>query len=497
MRNLMTFSATPRRWELKWSSLSSVRSIILFLALVFGVSVVPLAHAQTDPLGPHLDTNGWTAFTPSADTHTIYVSNRSGKDTNDGRSERLPVKTIAKGVSLLRDGYPDWLLLKKGDTWTDEGFSWFFNSGRSAREPMLISSYGTGARPLIKTRSTSPAIGSFGAGGNRGGNFIALVGIEFYAYTRDPSSPDFIASGAGNKQQGVFFLNPSSWVLVEDCKLSFYADDLAFEMGPAQYVALRRNIIVDAYSADSHSQGIFADNVVKLLLEENIFDHNGWNDSAGASATIFNHNVYLQGLAYSPKTVSGPAIIKGNIIANASSHGVQLRGGGEVTDNLFVHNPIGLLVLSPASVSDNVFLSGNDIAASIPRGFAIDANPPIGPIQITNNIVAHEDSSGRVGHGIALNAGTADVTADNNIIYKWDNPLIDNGTGNISSPNDINATGYGDPSRTVETYNVSLGGTSKLSDFLQEARKQSKDNWRPQYTAKNVNDYIRAGFERK
>ena len=225
-------------------------------------------------------------FTPSVDTHIIYVSSKNGKDTNDGRSERLPVKTIAKGVSLLRDGYPDWLLLKKGDTWTDEGFSWFVKSGRSAREPMLISSYGTGARPLIKTRGTNPAIGSFGGGGNRGGNFIALVGIEFYAYTRDPSSPDFIASGAGNKQEGIFFLNPSNWVLIEDCKFSFYADDIVFELGPKQYVALRRNIIVDAYSTDSHSQGILVDNVISLLLEENIFDHNGWNDSAGARLTF-------------------------------------------------------------------------------------------------------------------------------------------------------------------------------------------------------------------
>ncbi len=469
----------------------------MFLALAFGVSAAPLADAQTEPLGPHLDSNGWTAFTPSMDTHIIYVSNTSGRDTNDGRSERIPVKTIAKGISLLRDGYPDWLLLKKGDTWTNEAFGWFFKSGRSARESMLISSYGSGARPLIKTRGTNPAIGSFGAGGNRGGNFIALVGIEFYAYTRDPSSPHFIASGAGNKQEGLFFLNPSSWILVEDCKFSFYADNLVFELGPKQYVALRRNVIVDAYSTDSHSQGVFADNVKSLLLEENIFDHNGWNDSTGATATVFNHNIYLQGLAYSPKSVSGPAVIKGNIIANASSHGVQLRAGGEVTDNLFVHNPLGLLILPPSSVTRNVFLSGNDITPSIPRGFGIDVNPFNGPVQITNNILAHENSIARVGHAITLYPGTSSVIVAHNIIYKWDNPLVNNGKDNITSANEINLTGYRDANRTIETYNKLLGGAPSLSDFLKEARKQSKDNWRPQYLAKNVNEYIRAGFEQR
>jgi hypothetical protein len=88
-----------------------------------------------------LDANGWTVFSPSADTHKIYVSNSMGSDANDGLSENTPVQTLAKGLSLMRDGYPDWLLLKAGDTWTGEAFDYVPSSGRSAAEPMLISSW--------------------------------------------------------------------------------------------------------------------------------------------------------------------------------------------------------------------------------------------------------------------------------------------------------------------------------------------------------------------
>lgn len=471
--------------------------ICLLVLIGVGLRVSNIAHAQSGSLGPHLDSSGWTEFSRRPDTRVFYVSTSVGNDANSGSSETKPVKTIAKGMSLLRNGSPDWLLLKKGDTWANEAFGYVRISGRSAREPMLISSYGEGPRPLIKTSSAvaDTGIGSLGGAG-RGGDFLALVGIEFYAHTRDPKSPQFINSTA--EHNGTRFLNPSTWLLIEDCKFTFYEEAVDFDGGPAQSVTIRRNVIADSYSTKSHAQGLYAENVVSLVVEENIFDHNGWNaDVKGAEATIFNHNIYLQGTVDAPNSVSGPAILKGNIIANASSHGAQVRPGGSVTGNLFVHNPIGMNVFQRAStISDNVFMSGNDINASLRRGFGIDVAPSKGPINITHNIIAHKDSNGLYGHGIVLLAGTTRVTATNNIIYQWDDPIVDHGVGNVTSPNDINLSGYSDPARTVQSYNVSLGGAPALSDFLSEARKQSKDNWRPQFTADAVNKYIWAGFGR-
>src|SRR5689334_1408982 len=98
-----------------------------------------------------LDDNGWTTVTPSDDTRQVYVSSSEGDDANNGLSPQSPVETITAGIKLLRDGMPDWLLLKRGDSWSGEGLGSWSKSGRSAEEPMLISAYDTGPRPLLMT----------------------------------------------------------------------------------------------------------------------------------------------------------------------------------------------------------------------------------------------------------------------------------------------------------------------------------------------------------
>jgi hypothetical protein len=435
-------------------------------------------------VGTGLDANGWTTFTPSADTHIIYVSSGTGSDSNNGLSPNTAVASIAKGLSLIRDGSADWLLLKAGDTWVNQEIGYIGFSGRSATEPILISSYGTGARPLIET-------GPNGSGAAIGGiqtnhDNVAIVGLDFYAYTRDPSNPNF--AGPGPDQYGIRFVSPENNLLLEDCKFSFYTANTIEGSGSGN-VILRRDIIVDNYSTTSlHSEGLYVDNVANLVLEQNIFDHNGWNSSvSGADPNIFNHDLYIQ-------TTSGPATLIGNIFGDASSHGAQVRPGGTVLDNLFVRDPIGLLIGGSAStVSGNVFLEGNDIGGGA-RGWGIDVNPSSGPIQVLNNIIAHEASTGNNGHGINFATGDVNDIAQNNIIYQWDNPIIDSGSVDITMPNAINLTGYLDPNRSIETYMASLGGSATLAAFIAAARNQSKSDWNPQYTAEAVNSYIASGF---
>src|SRR6516225_8456340 len=109
-------------------------------------------------MGRSLDGNGWTVFTPSVNgygegtgysgpgTRIIYVSN-AGSDGNPG-TFALPMATIAAGAANLRNGSPDWLLLRKGDIWTDDGplFGGLFDRvGVDENNPILISSYDPGA----------------------------------------------------------------------------------------------------------------------------------------------------------------------------------------------------------------------------------------------------------------------------------------------------------------------------------------------------------------
>ena len=241
-------------------------------------------------VGTGLDANGWTTFTPSSDTRIIYVSSSTGSDLNSGLSQNSAFATIEKGLSLIRDGSADWLLLKAGDTWVNQEIGYIDFSGRSASEPILISSYGTGARPLIETgpNGSGAAIGSF----NTSHSNIALVGLDFYAYTRDPSNPNF--AGPGPEQFGMRFVSQLNNFLVEDTKFSFY-NDSTIEGAGSGNIIFRRNIIADNYDTNGHSQGLYIDHVANLILEQNLFDHNGWNSSVpGAEATIFNHNLYIQ-----------------------------------------------------------------------------------------------------------------------------------------------------------------------------------------------------------
>ena len=63
--------------------------------------------------------------------------------------------SIAPGAySLLRDGDPDWILFKRGDTFIGS-FSYFNDSGRSAQEPMVVTDYGdpTLPRPVIDAQT--------------------------------------------------------------------------------------------------------------------------------------------------------------------------------------------------------------------------------------------------------------------------------------------------------------------------------------------------------
>jgi len=75
------------------------------------------------------DESGWSIITPADDSRLIYVSNSTGddaiaefyapSDVNDvGIPGNIrPFKTIEMALSKAREGFPDWVLLRQGDTW--------------------------------------------------------------------------------------------------------------------------------------------------------------------------------------------------------------------------------------------------------------------------------------------------------------------------------------------------------------------------------------------
>ena len=53
---------------------------------------------------------------------------------------------------------------------------------------------------------------------------------------------------------------------------------------------------------------------------------------------------------------------------------------------------------------------------------------------------------------------------------------------------------FPDPSRGIEAYMESLGKPATFEAFIAEVRQQSKSNWRQEFTAPVINDWIRDGF---
>ena len=91
-----------------------------------------------------LNPSGWTTVTPSPNSNVIYVSSSSGDNSNTGLSPSSPVQTIGKGESLLRSGFGDELLLKRGDVWHSSFGRWiksgFLINSRFSSAPMAAES---------------------------------------------------------------------------------------------------------------------------------------------------------------------------------------------------------------------------------------------------------------------------------------------------------------------------------------------------------------------
>jgi len=400
---------------------------------------------EEPPVIPYIEST-WTG---RVDSQYVYVS-KDGNDNNIG-SATLPIRSIAKGLSLLRNGKPDRLLFKRGDVWTNEGFDNIELSGQSAAAPMVFGSYGDVnlPRPKFDTGSRD-GLNTFPKGSPPREplslNYLAFVGLHFCASERNPSSINF--TGVESKPTGFRFLRGTQGLTIDDCKFEYYHTNIIIQNysgAGISNVLIKNSCILNAYAyspESGHSQGIYTDGVDGLTIADCIIDNNGHNDNAPKSEpTIFNHNLYIQ------KTCKNVSVLR-NIITRASSHGCQIRPGGIVTSNFFYRNPINLLVgyddpLIQAHVEDNVIAEGTNISENLPRVWGIEfkgQNPP--GVAIHNNICVNaldlspnsrsiEDKSnvhymGNITYGWPPNGRF------NNISATYLNPNVDMGDAGIT-----------------------------------------------------------------
>lgn len=500
--------------------------------------------------GADLNEGGWTVLHPSVDTRFIFVSSSEGRDTNMGDSPDRPVATLERAEELVRQGHPDWILLKRGDTW-DDGFGTWAISGRGENEQVVISAYGEGEnRPRVVLRDESFIVGRM----NEAVSHVAIVGIAIEA-DRAP----------GTTLIGIRWLSTGTDLLIEDCLISGFKDNIVIQAVGDQYhdIRLRRNVVIDSWSDQGHSQGIFVKNCNDVLLEENLFDHNGWNESiANAEATTFNQNVYLQTDTYG-------VTFKGNLTSRAGAAGVQMRAGGHAINNVSYANPLGMRFgytalewpaeSASGSIIGNVVLGGelsNPTLAGAGIGIWVErADNTV----VKQNVVA-DFGNGGVPTAYSINGYAGDIVYEQNIAFnfvddqgrgqaiksgaevegnvrffnnKWYMPgtsrvinlrysdrfeFVSNDMSGFSG--DTNAffidgssfdfqdwigQGFvtGDSidgasestlmGRNLDDY-AQLLGLSDAGEFLEKARGMSRSNWDERYTGTAAARWIRAGY---
>ena len=465
------------------------------------------------------DANGWTVVTASADSQTVYVSFSGGDDANDGLAPESPKKTFAAGYELLRDGYPDHLLLKRGDEWPEvNGHDWD-KSGRSPDEPMFIGSYGSGERPIIN-------IGLWnGLNLRNGSSNLVVTDLVLIGLNHNPAH----GTPTGWNGTCISIHNSSNDILIENVKVDFCGSEInANYENSAERVTIRRSTFLDQFLLKSTDTGTTSALAVSganaLRVEENVFDNCGWHpDIPDALPQTWNIGDTTPSACiwFNPwRATGGDSIIKDNLILRGAEYGIYGQAAGHLEGNVLAGNAIGLSFdqnyISPGpgpsdgEVVGNLITEGQDI---LPREGHAYANTDLGRgwgiwlsygnnMRVRDNIItgcnsvsANKDSCLSVPTSLAVNDGGIINDVNNNIVWGWPSSRDWNWpVYPAASWQKENKGPFVDPTRTLGGYNATLGGTATFNAFVAAARNQSKDNWQNVYRAPSVISYFRQGF---
>lgn len=522
------------------------------LAAGLALGIALAAGAPTDAYAQTYNSEGWTILQPSEDTRFVFVSSSEGNDQNSGRSPAQAVRTIDRAKQLMRDGFPDWMLLKRGDVW-NEGFGVWSVSGRSDTERCVIASYGdSDDRPKLVLIDTSGIIAPY----QQDTSYVAIVGIHFEGNRPGQSG-----------SRGIRWLSTGKGLLIEDCYIAGFKDNVGIEGQGDGFsdFSFRRNVVVDAWSSGGHSQGLFVTDTENILIEDNVIDRNGWNpDIPGANATQYNQNVYVQ-------TRTENVTFIGNITSRAAGAGAQLRNGGVAMHNLFYANPMPLR-FGYNSANGNAGSATGEIRFNTVVGGPLPNNDDasfgiwvehLNGVEVTNNVITSNQYGGTTVWGFSFHGTARNSTIAHNVVYGWNdasgesgrfirsaataessmilkenlwiptspisvlfaisdtsnfqfennrfsNITLDDSIFRVNGDNSIGFNAWSalgmvngdqiqqmslaDPGRNLKDYARHLGFTDETA-FLEAARQLSRRNWRPELTGEAASAWIRAGYQ--
>lgn len=383
-----------------------------------------------------------------------------------------------------------WLHLEKGYEYDMQGLLHTGMNGESELHPLHITAYGSGEKPVMTSKFNVIA---------EGAENVVISDIAF------------VKGGALNPSKNVIFENVTSTGTGE------------FIFLRSEGVTIRNSEIYDIHKElpllssgwdenKDRISGLYAGrDSNSILIENTLFDHNGWAEGyygletdSPQAPSIYNHNVYL---ASSVDDVT----FRDNITMRGSSFGAQFRGGAVVENNVFLDNNAAVYVAGGIS-SDRSAYKGN---YSIYNGNVITsaAHRPYGELKgqiaggvgdyapmttLVDNIVAHmadpnnpEEQDDKKGTNFALKSEEAYY--NDTIVYNW--------TGSLEEPDkwDENIEGLDQSvldQTTIQIYAAQLLGDpdATIDDLAQYLRASGKEAFDGTSDAELITDFFRTGF---
>jgi hypothetical protein len=468
------------------------------------------------------DNPGWSEFQQSDGDRTVYVS-AEGDDAWDGLAASYqsgsngPKRTLYGGLGQLRAGHADWLLLRRGDRF--EGSLDIRVGGRSEAEPIVVSSFGEAPeRPVVE-----------------GGAHIA---------SRDRGEVDHLAVTDIRFEGGHFSALQGHHITIEACHFEGgYGAVYAHDAEPKSHWRVRRNTIHRTASTSLHFN-----HVQGLLIEDNVIYE---PDPTGSNPAIFVS-----------RAGSADVVTRGNLIyiGKDDGNGILQLAGGVVEENILVDVGWSAIALGacnddddgpcldpvPVTVRGNAMLGGRGVGG----GVVVDPRYVQPGAVVSDNLFLHGGPNGTslsVGgdeaevRGNVFHNALASLAAGNNL--RWaDNVLWTDRERALMSvhaldgmegfraegnryyhairahawfqiPQDVDfeqwraitdETGsdasfdFVDPTRTLGTYFVTLGGPDDTEAFFQHALGLTRDSEeRDRFTATAVLAYLREGYARR
>lgn len=343
---------------------------------------------------------------------TTYYVATTGTNSNDGLSEASPKRTVAHCVSLMVAG--DTCLVMAGNY--SEGLIRFGRTGTQTN-PIRLAAY-PGAAPKI--------------------TFVDPEGENFDRILIQNTSGSKVAIG---------------WITIEGLELTNGHDGIKWHN--LHDSTIRRNWI-----HDNRYMGIMGVGGTRLLIERNIFNHNGRFEACETTTPaycILHHGIYAHGTYYT---------ITNNVIYDNLSYGITHNGSSSSTYSPSVH-------AGPEfATAANWVIAHNTFAYSRHRGGIVVWGAACTNARYENNIFYENNVTNRhnqaQGVEFSSGSGSTGIKIRNNHFYA-------SGSGNTAQ---YSGTQPGDLVSTGNVVNVSPpafvnGGSNALPaspDFRLTAR---------------------------